>query len=186
MIVKLVILLVFVLQGVVSGLSFPEEILARGIVGNMTLSGGAEGTVHWLNLAFPVFVALIVLAGNTAIYFLGLFVFSRKVLAETLQRNGFPAGKIIPFLDFTWIWLLCFSAAAVFGLIVWIRSVILNAPDLLFYSIFYFGFTGYFAVLYCCFCTKFSDEQQRKYLFGAFVNSGIRSLFRKAQEIFHT
>ena len=124
------------------------------------------------------------LAGNTGVYFLGLFVFSRKALAETLQRNGCTAGKIIPFLDFTWIWLLCFSTAAVFGLIVWIRSVILNAPDLLLYSIFYFGFTGYFAVLYCCFCTKFSDEQQRKYLLGAYVNSGIRSLFRKVQGIF--
>ena len=180
MIVKLVILLVFVLQGVVSGLRFPEEILARGIV----TPGGGEGSAHWLNLVFPAFVALVVLAGNTGVYFLGLFVFSRKTLAETLQRNGFPAGKIIPFLDFTWIWLLCFSTAAVFGLIVRIRSVILNAPDLLLYSIFYFGFTGYFAVLYCCFCTKFSDEQQRTYLFGAFVNSGVRSLIGKAKGIF--
>ena len=184
MIVKLVILLVFVLQGVVSGLRFPEEILARGIVGNMTPGGGGENSAPWLNLVFPAFVALVVLAGNTGVYFLGLFVFSRKALAETLQRNGCPAGKIIPFLDFTWIWLLCFSTAAVFGLIVWIRSVILNAPDLLLYSISYFGFTGYFAVLYCCFCTKFSDEQQRKYLLGAYVNSGIRSLFRKVQGIF--
>ena len=66
MIVKLVILLVFVLQGVVSGLRFPEEILARGIVGNMT-PGGGEGSAHWLNLVFPAFVALVVLAGNTGV-----------------------------------------------------------------------------------------------------------------------
>ena len=72
MIVKLVILLVFVLQGVVSGLRFPEEILARGIV----TPGGGEGSAHWLNLVFPAFVALVVLAGNTGVYFLGLFVFS--------------------------------------------------------------------------------------------------------------
>ena len=121
-------------------------------------------------------------------YFFGLFMFARRIPVE-LSRLNYGVAKrliphIVPFLDFTWIWLTGMTFAAFSGFAVWIQDMIHDAPNLLFNSIFFYAFNCLIMILNYCFCSTFSNEQQKQNLFGIFVNSKINFLFDKIKKVF--
>lgn len=168
--IKVAVTGVMVLQGISAGILFPE---GGGFwLGGMIPAGEAY---VWLFLL----ILWLMLAGNTAVYFLGSLAFSRYLPARMKKAGNFPMDKIGPYLDFSWFWFMGIAGEGALGLVFGIREAVRGAPHFGINLFGYFLLTGSFLVLNYCFCSRFCDERQKQYSMGILVNSGINFLLRR-------